>query len=212
MTTAAGPKTTPEGSTSPSPAPQSPPQQRVTAPGPRVKEQPQPSPIPSPATGSPADASVTGESADARSLPPDPLAATGTPSASEDYGPGPEGSPLKLKKRPIGEVIRGLVIGASAALHQQLARHELEQQQGVWLMSEDEAAGVADPLANIATRHAGGSVVNPDTGDLIAAGLAAAGYLISNAVKAFQLRRAIRSMQRAGMETPPAQPHEGATQ
>lgn len=139
-------------------------------------------------------------SASAGAPPADPIdSRTDTPSASPD-DPEPAGTPLKLKRQPLADVFRGLVLGATVALHQALARTELEQQQGVWLMqSEDEAAGVADPLASIANRHAGGSLVNPDTADLIAAGVAAAGYVISNALRAMQLRRAARSMRRAGL-------------
>jgi hypothetical protein len=140
--------------------------------------------------------------------PADPLS-TGTPWASDEPAADPDASPLKLKQKPLAEVIRGLVLGATVAIHHALARTHEEQLAGVWLMDgEDEAAGIADPLAKVANRHAGGTLVNPDASDLIAAGVAAAGYVISNAVKAFQIRRSVSRMRRAGM----AEPTEGENQ
>jgi hypothetical protein len=152
-----------------------------------------------------ASAPASSPASAADSGPADPLD-TATPSASEQGRPSGDGSPLRLRKKPLADVMRGLVLGAAVAIHQALARTELEQAHGVWLMAdEDEAAGVADPLASIANRHAGGALVNPDAGDLIAAGVAAAGYVISNAIKAFQLRRATRRLAAVGMNPPTEQ-------
>lgn len=210
MTTpAAEPRTTPEGSTSPNQPAPDPTQQRaakVTAP--RLGVRPS---TPSPSTENRPTGAPDSANAGAQ-LPPDPLAENGnTPSASELSDPGDR--PLSIKKKPLAEVLRGLVLGASLIVHQSLARTELEQQHGVWAMqSEDEAASIADPLANIAQRRAGGQLVNPDLGDLIAAGVAAASYVLRNATKAFQIRRAEREMRRAGVNPTGDQPREDTQQ
>lgn len=202
MTTpAAEPRTTQEGSPSPTSPPPSSTPSGVKAPTLGVKAAPRQTRSTSTASAP----AFSGASA-ADSGPADPLD-TGTPSASEPgRPPSGDGSPLRLRKKPLADVMRGLVLGATVAIHQALARTELEQSAGVWLMAdEDEAAGVADPLASIANRHAGGALVNPDAGDLIAAGVAAAGYVISNAIKAFQLRRAARRLAALGMNPPTEQ-------
>jgi hypothetical protein len=183
-TAAAAAETTPEGSPSPTPQPPSspPPPTGVQAPALGVR--------PTPSTSTASDAGPS--PAYASDLPPDPLdgpASGSTPSASE---PDDDSAPLKLRKKPLAEVIRGLVIGAGVVLNQRLTRSELEQGTGVWLMAEDEAAGMADPLASIANRRAGGAVVSGDMADVIQAGVAAAGYLIKNAIKAVQIRHALR--------------------
>lgn len=134
----------------------------------------------------------------------DPLDAG--PSNTDTLSGSEPGEPLRLKKRPLAEVLRGLVLSGSEAAHQALARTEAEQEMGLWLMqSEEEAAGIADPLANIAQRHAGGSLVNPDMNDMIAAGIAFAGYLIGNAVAAFRVRRAMRRMRSAILADSPTE-------
>lgn len=135
--------------------------------------------------------------------PSDPLdeGPTSIPSGSDDAGPERELGNLKLGKKPLREVFRGLMLGASMAAHQRLATLEAERQAGVWLMDEDQAAAIADPLANIANRHAGDAVINADTADLLAAGVAAAAYLIDNSITAIKLRWGLRRARRAGMAT-----------
>jgi hypothetical protein len=184
---AAEPKETPAASSSPkSPKPSSKPAGR-TAPIPGFRQ--------TLSTSTASDADSSPEFASAGAGPADPLSGD-TPSFPEP--PADDLAPLQLKKKPLAEVLRGLVMGAALVIHQSLARTIEEQHAGVWLMDEPEAAGVADPLANVANRHAGGTLVNPDAGDLIAAGVAAASYVISNAVKAFKIRRAVR---RVGVHT-----------
>lgn len=177
-TTAPGSTSTedPRSSANPSPSP------GVTAPGLTVRQ-----PTPSPTTAS----SEGPSSAGAGDVAPDPLDRTGTRSASEPAATGA----VKVGRRELREVFRGLVLGASVAVHQALARTELEREHKVWLMeSEAEAAGVADPLAALAGRRAGAAEVSTDAADLIAAGIAVAGYVLSNVMKSLQLRRAARAM------------------
>lgn len=147
-----------------------------------------------PSTPSAPAAPEPGRDASAAAAPSDPLDSPGsTPWASEPApADDPELAPLKIGKKPLADVARGLVLGASEVIHQTLARSEAERTAGVWLMDEPEAAGIADPLARIANRRSGGQLVNPDMGDLVAAAVAAASYAISNAVQAFRIRRAIR--------------------
>lgn len=197
------PRTTPAGSTSStSSSPDtSSPKPKVTAPPLTVQ------PIPSPTTENPAAGSPDGASA----TDPDPFDRTDTPSGSDPAGG--DGKPLKVGRRELRDVFRGLVLGASAAVHNTLARTELEQQHGVWLMDdEEEAGGVADPLASIAGRHAGGQVVNNDTADLIAAGVAVAGYVVRNVLRALQLRRAVRNAPPGFIPNPDEEPNQGGPQ
>jgi len=205
QTQPAEPRTTPAASTSPSPPPppdrMTPTPVGVTAPPLTVRP---PTRSTTTANGAASPASDTAAAATMSS--PDPFASSGdTPSASDEPT-----AALKLKKRPLADVFRGLVLGAAAAVHQALARSEIEQAHGVWLMGEDEAAGVADPLASIAGRRAGGAVVNADMADLVSAGVATAAYVISNSYKQFQIRRAMRSMARSGLNTDPnTEPEQG---
>lgn len=118
----------------------------------------------------------------------------------DDAGPAPtstrsvsDAKPLKVGSE-VSEAVRGVVLAAGVMLHGTLARTEPEQGMGLWLMDEDQAAEIADPLASIAKRRAGGALVSNDLGDLIRAGLAAAGYVLVNGIKAFQVRRALRRM------------------
>lgn len=118
---------------------------------------------------------------------------TDTRSASDARAGAAAPRPLKVGGE-VADAIRGVVLGAGVMLHQGLARTDYEQSAGVWLMEEDQAADIADPLAAIAKRRAGGALVSNDLGDLIRAGLAAAGYLLVNGIKTFQIRRALRRM------------------
>ncbi len=198
-TPAQEPRTTPEASPSPTPQPVTPDQ------SPGVKGIPlgfrtrststATAPAPSPASALGAD----------RQAPDDPLI-TNTPSASDPGAAADDVSPLKLKQKPLGEVIRGLVIAGSHLVAGVLARTEQERLEGVWIITdEDEAGAIADPLAKVANRHAGGALVNADANDLIAAGIAVAGYVISNGIKSFQYRRAALRMRRSGMAAPTEQ-------
>lgn len=205
----AEPRTTPAASSSPSSPPTPDPPRGIRAPALGVAfrqpptQQPTPPPTLSTSTASAADGFAASSSGSSAAAPSDPLdATTATPSESDD----PTGEPLKLGRKPVADVLRGLVLGASMAAHQQLARSEYERDAGVWLMGEDEASAIADPLAKVAQRHAGGQLVNPDAGDLIAAGLAAVSYVLRNAVATLKIRRAVR---RAGHLQDPQQ-EEGA--
>lgn len=197
---------TPSSATAPSapPAPETSSQPpatppRVKAPGPRVLGTQ--SPTTTTADGGPGSSSDAGPQS-----PVDPLESGPTPSSPE---PPADATPLDLKGRPLAEVIRGGVIGASEFVHHTLARTEIEQRAGVWLMTDErEAAGIADPLASIANRHAGGQLVSSDTADLVKAGIALAGYVVTNAIKAFQIRRAERAMRRSGIDPAGEQPRE----
>lgn len=143
---------------------------------------------PNPGTG---QGSSTGSASGGPADPLDDLP-TDTPSSAPD--PEPELEALKLGKQPLREVFRGLAVAAGDLLHDRLARTEAELAQGVWLMSEPQAAGIADPLANVANRHAGAVALAPDLNDFIAAGVAAAAYLFANLRRSVQIRRAYKRM------------------
>lgn len=202
MTTPAQ-ETTPAASSSPTSTPDSPTPLRVPRLGIR-----HPSPTPSTPTPGAEPGSPSGSASADAPPPSDPLDTdTGTRSSADQ--PGPDAVPLKFGKGELRAPLRGAVLTAATVLHKALARNEYEVRAGVWLMDgEDEAAPIADPLAAIAQRRAGGSVFEPDVADLIKAGLAAAGYIAKNVVKTWQIRTALRRARAAGMTD--AQPEEGA--
>lgn len=152
-----------------------------------------------PASSAPAP-SAAGAPAGEPRPPADPLDnPDGTRSASDRPGRDAP-KPLRIGKRTLADIIRGGVMSAGEGLHYFLARTEPEQAAGVWLFEDEREAGeIADPLTNATNRYVGGvGELDAMTGDLIAAGLAAAGYVIKNAVRAFRARRAARSSYPAG--------------
>jgi hypothetical protein len=68
---------------------------------------------------------------------------------------------------------------SATMLHARLARDEAAQAAGVFLMDDDTAAGIADPLARIAARHmpADNALANPDVTDGISAMMGLADYV-----------------------------------
>jgi hypothetical protein len=68
---------------------------------------------------------------------------------------------------------------AGAMTHQYLARDESARAVGLYLVDDETAAQIGDPLARIAARHAGpaGAIANPDVADGIAAMLGVAKFL-----------------------------------
>lgn len=201
-------KTTPEDSpSSPSAGPSSTRRPKVTAPtlgvGPIVN------PIPSMTPGNGEAGSHDSGPSEAPADPLDDLESSDTRSESDRRRSRPK--PLKVGKKSVSEVLRGAAIGTGIFLNRRLSRSEIEAQQGVWLMDEDSAGDIADPIAAIANRRLGAAgVIDPDIGDLISAGLAAVAYLVQNSIQAFLLRRAFRNMP-AGFDTESPTP-EGDTQ
>lgn len=68
---------------------------------------------------------------------------------------------------------------SATMLHARLARDEAAQAAGVFLMDDETAAGIADPLARIAARHmpADNALANPDVTDGISAMMGVADYV-----------------------------------
>jgi hypothetical protein len=64
-------------------------------------------------------------------------------------------------------------------LHARMARDEAAQAAGVFLIDDDTAAGIADPLSRIAARHmpADSALANPDVTDGISAMMGLADYV-----------------------------------
>lgn len=144
---------------------------------------------------------ATGSETAADQGPSDPLDTENiTPSASSEAA---EAVPLKLSSDELRDVFRGLVMAAALGLHRLLARNAIEEELGLWAITDEKEAGkIGDPLSSIAKRHAGGLAFDADTGDLIKAGSAAAGYVAKNAVRAVQIRLALRRARRAGQTEP----------
>jgi hypothetical protein len=68
---------------------------------------------------------------------------------------------------------------AGAMAHQYLAHDEAAKAVGLYLVDDETAAQIGDPLARIAARHAGptGAIANPDVADGIAALLGVAKFV-----------------------------------
>lgn len=206
MTTAAQDDATiPAGSPSPTPQPPSSKPPRVSPPTLGVR------PTPSASTANTSDPSADYANAANDQGPADPLG-TGTPSSGRSADPGPDAVPLKFGNE-LRDTMRGLVMAGSTGVHHTLARTDVEIAEGLWLLTDEtEAASIADPLASIAKRYAGGTLMHPDAGDLIRAGLATAVYLARNTVRTAQIRIAYRRARAAGMNPDPEQnPNESET-
>lgn len=191
------PRTTPEGWPSPTP-PETPSPTGTRAPLLGFRWTPS---SPNTATGNAPGSPAGGAGAELPPPPADPLD-TDTPSWDSGPAPEPEPKPLNIGKRPLGEIIRGGLLGVSEALHRYLARTEAERNAELWIMTEPEAGQIATPLANVAQRYAGmAGAVDPNANDLLAAGLAAASYLIKHTVRTYRIRRNARHNP-AGYDTP----------
>ena len=146
--------------------------------------------IPSPATS--LDDQLTGEGVTLPKLDQldDPPA--GSPSEpdelpdelSEDDESAPTGSRSGRAARAAMEraqqaAARKAVRMTSTMLHARFAADEAAQAAGVFLMDDDTAAGIADPLARIAARHmpADNALANPDVADGISAMMGLADYV-----------------------------------
>lgn len=200
------PETTPADSTSttPPPASSSTPPRREPL---RAKPWTVRRPTPSTTTTSNPQGGLDGGNAAERDDPLDDEPDSST--RSSDQQPT---QPLRLDKKPLAEVFRGGVIASGQGAHQLLARTPHEQAEGVWLIEEREAGKIADPLAKVAERHAGGGLaVTNDVGDLLEAGLYVLAYLFRNGVKAWQIRRAYKQMSEHGI-LPSGEPEEGDPQ
>lgn len=133
-------------------------------------------------------ATLTGEG----TTPPlsDPLA--GSPSDSDEL-PGPSSeddesdrisSRASSRARAAAEraqqlAARKAVQMAGAMAHQYLARDEAAQTVGLYLVDDEQARAIADPLARIAARHApaDSAVNNPDVADGLAAMMGLADFV-----------------------------------
>ena len=162
----------------------------VTAPGIKMLAgNRRPSRTPSTPRNSPAPSASSTDSGPADPLATEPpsRAATGTRSPGSKPGPVPEFDSAAVK-----DIARGLLLGATALLHNYLARTEDERAQQVWVADEDDQAAIADPLAKIAGRRGGPAMANPDMADLLTAGFGALGYAVKNGMKALNARKAER--------------------
>jgi hypothetical protein len=125
----------------------------------------------------------------------------GSPSASaspSDEEPGwsdeaPSSSPSAsdpASKKPLSNKAlkpmfrQGVQIGSGMA-YRFAARTAGQQQVGLYLADDEDAANIADPLASIAARREGiAGKVSPDTADFISSMMGVAGYLSKQMVRA----------------------------
>jgi len=86
-------------------------------------------------------------------------------------------------------IAKGVLIGSEMA-HRFAARTEGQQRVGLYRADEEDAEGVADPLADILGRHGGvtGGLANPDAADAVRMMVALAGYASKQIVAGMQAR------------------------
>ena len=158
----------------------------ITAPGLRIKGSSSPT-FQEPTT----DSSTSSPS-------PDPIddGAGDTPSSPEVSA-----AATKVSTGALAAMIRGFVMSLSMLLHTRLATSDAEQQEGIWIATPKDESQIGDPIAAMASRRGLAEVANPDTADLIAAGIGIAGYLMTNIGRAIRIRVAIRrARQASGLE------------
>lgn len=101
----------------------------------------------------------------------------------EDDDPRPTGTRSSAGRRAAERAqqaaARKAVRMTATMLHARLARDEAAQAAGVFLMDDDTAEGIADPLARIAARHLpdDSAIANPDVADGISAMMGIADYV-----------------------------------
>jgi hypothetical protein len=95
------------------------------------------------------------------------------------------------RRSEMRDAIQSGVTGVSILAHENLARDELEVVNDLYIVTEAEAAGLAEPLSGLASRRSSGAV-NPDVADVISALVVIATYV----TRQLQLRAAIRKLRR----------------
>lgn len=178
--------TSPSPSTPPDPAASA----GVTAPPLRVTG----TVIPSPTT-EPSDAAAYSDDGLA-----DPIDTQSPPDGGTRSSGDAQISGLSLK-----DLARGLVLTLTARIAAAVAKGD-DEAAAVVVATEKEQAAIADPLAKIGGRHVKTSVANPDVGDLIVAGVAAAGWAFRAITGLYNLKRHRAAVRPAGdpVETEPA--------
>lgn len=125
------------------------------------------------------------------------------PGSPEGPSPGKQGSPgpsrASAPKSPftraeLRRAIDGAVTGASLLAHEQLARDEIDEELERWIASDEESAGLAEPLSGLASRRMNGpaGMLNPDVVDLVNALVVIAAY----AARQLKLRSTARQLRR----------------
>ncbi len=172
---------------------------------PLTDEETSPGPEAPPTTSEPPRHPPTG------SAPPSTSTSSTTSSDAEPAGPRhelPEGVENGLE-----ELATGAAHLAGIALNK-LAQRRTRTETRLWLMTEDEARGIAGPLARMAARRAPEELVEGDGADLFEAGGHALGYGLRNVmgVDDVELERRANGAPptpRPAPEPPPPPPDRG---
>lgn len=150
------------------------------------------SPLDDPLAGSPSDSAWSSAESDEDD--------ESDPTSSQTSSADPA-SVRPLTQRAQRAAARQAVKIAGSMAHQYLARDEAARAVGLYLIDDETAGQIGDPLARIAARHGGsaGAVANPDVADGIAAMLGVAKFVSVTIEKSSQAA-ALR------MQTAPAAP------
>jgi len=97
-----------------------------------------------------------------------------------------------LSKRQLRQTGRAAVMIGTGMAHTVAAKTEAQQRIGLYLADADDAANIADPLADIAYRRGDvvGGKLSPDANDFLRSLMGVAGYLAKQINKIGQLRAA----------------------
>lgn len=101
-------------------------------------------------------------------------------------------------RKAIEEAAAAAVLTVTTLVHQRVAGDDpAAVELGVFLADDQDVAGISKPAAALVARRSAGLGGNPDLNDVIALGIAVAGY----AVKQFSKLRALRMYHRRGPQT-----------
>lgn len=178
---------------------------RFLAPEPNPSEKSTPSPSSDASSAATAPDATAPAWSDA--WPDDAPPEVADPSPSRKTGASRESS--LADRKAIEEAAAAAVLTVTTLVHQRVAGDDpAAVELGVFLADEQDVAGISKPAAALVARRSSGLGGNPDLSDVIALGIAVAGYAVKqfSKLRALRLYRA-RGPQVEGFQTEPeAQP------
>lgn len=157
-----------------------------------LQSTPLPSPSQSPESPDELPEGPASDSGDGWDEASSPESLDDTPSQGSTPGSDAAGVTVELfTEEDLQGLARGGVQFAGEKAHELVATTEGRKKVGLLLTDEQDQAQIGDPLARIASRHAGdvGGKVNPDTKDLLASLVGIAGYGLKQINRVTEARR-----------------------
>lgn len=179
----------PSPTTPPSPSTSTPPA-AVTAPGLRVAQPP----TSQPSTPQPA---ARPAAVDTAPLDPDPVDSTRSPAGTDTA------TAVPISKKTIGAFLRDAVGAVGDLAHERFASSPEADAAELWIVTDDDKAQIADPIAAVAASHGIKTMGGSDMANLVAAGIGLAVYVGRNLFAAVAIRLGRARARRAAAATLP---------